>query len=59
MNLRNILNSLKSRKLKRTVFFSLVFVIPHGIAQTNIIDEAPKKIDLFVLSKTGLPKQKG
>ena len=42
MNLRNILNSLKSYKLKRTVFFSLVFVIPHGIAQTNIIDEAPK-----------------
>ena len=42
MKLRNILNSLKSYKLKRTVFFSLVFVIPHGIAQTNIIDEAPK-----------------
>ena len=32
----------KSYKLKRTVFFSLVFVIPHAIAQTNIIDEAPK-----------------
>ena len=42
MNLRNILNSLKSYKLKRTVFFSLVFVIPHAIAQTNITDEAPK-----------------
>ena len=42
MKLRSILNSLKSYKLKRTVFFSLVFVIPHGIAQTNNIDEAPK-----------------
>ncbi len=39
MNLRNILNSLK---LKRTIFLVLVFVIPHGVSQTNIIDEAPK-----------------
>ena len=42
MNLRKILNSIKSSKLEQTVFFSLVFVIPCGIAQTNTIDEAPK-----------------
>ena len=59
MNIRNILNSLKSRNLERTVIFSLVFAIPHGIAQINIIDEAPKDrlvrtIKSWISEKEGL-----
>jgi len=59
MNIRNTLNSLKSRKLERVVFFSLVFAIPHGIAQINIIDEAPKDrlvrtIKSWISEKEGL-----
>ena len=59
MNIRNILSSLKSRNLKRTVFFSLIFVIPHGFAQINIMDEAPKDrlvrtIKNWVSEKEGL-----
>ena len=59
MNLRKILNSLKSSRLERTVFFSLVFAIPHGIAQTTVTDEAPKdrlvrNIKNWVAEKEGL-----
>ena len=59
MNLRKILNPLKSSRLERTVFFSLVFAIPHGIAQTTVTDEAPKdrlvrNIKNWVAEKEGL-----
>ena len=59
MNLRNVLNSLSSSKLEQAIFFSLVFTIPHGIAQTNVMDEAPKdrlvrNIQTWVAEKEGV-----
>ena len=42
MDLRNILDFLKPSKLEQAVFFSLVFAIPYGIAQTDIMDVTPK-----------------
>ena len=59
MNLRNVLNSLTSSKLERAIFLSLVFTIPHGIAQTNVMDEAPKdrlvrNIQTWVAEKEGV-----
>ena len=54
MNIRNILSSLKSRNLERTVFFSLVFAIPHGFAQITIMDEL--NIDIGFTTKEAASK---